>query len=409
MCCNGTIHKKTHTKTAAKLHLISVGVTLVWASHRDTNVVGLLLRRHGQLGTEGRQMQAGNLLTQVLWQQVDIILVCLSCLVLLEVDLCQDLVGERARHDERGMSCGATQVAQAAGCKHDDAVAIGERKAVHLWLDVLNLDAWEALKAIHVDLVVKVANVAHDGVVLHLLHVLQSDDLKVACAGNKDVHFTDDSFQGAHLKSLHASLQGANGIYLCDNHPCATAAHGKGAALTDITVASNQSTLATNHDIRGAHDGVWERVTATIDVVELGFGHAIVHVDGWEQKLTLHYHLLEFHDTSSSLLTHAFALCCHPGVFGLVCWDGVLQELEDALELSIVRACWIRQASILGKLCLELLALVDQEGGITAVIDELVAAVLAWHSHHLLCAPPILWKSFALPCKDRRGAGLGNG
>merc|ERR1740115_581767 len=68
--------------------------------------------------------------------QVDIVLVCLSCLVLLEVNLCQDLVGERARHDERGMPCGAAQVAQAAGCKHDDAVAIGEREAVHLWLDV---------------------------------------------------------------------------------------------------------------------------------------------------------------------------------------------------------------------------------------------------------------------------------
>merc|ERR1719149_534763 len=231
MCCNGTIHKKTHTKTAAKLHLIPVGVALVWASHRDANVVCLLLRRHGQLGTKSGQMQTSNLLIQVLGQQVDIILVCLSCLVLLEVNLCQDLVGERARHDERGMSCGAAQVAQAAGCKHDDAMAIRERKAVHLGLDVLNLDAWEPLQAVHVDLVVKVPDVADNGVVLHLLHVLQSDDLEVACARDKDVNFTYNGLQGCHLESLHASLQRADGVDLCDKHACTTATHGEGTAL----------------------------------------------------------------------------------------------------------------------------------------------------------------------------------
>ena len=33
-------------------------------------------------------------------------------------------------------------------------------------------NAWETFQASHVDLVVEVANVAHDGVVLHLLHMV---------------------------------------------------------------------------------------------------------------------------------------------------------------------------------------------------------------------------------------------
>ena len=66
------------------------------------------------------------------------------------------------------------------------------RAVVHLQLNVLNLAAWEAFKAVHVDLVVKVPHVTDDGVALHLLHVLRSDDHGIACARDKDVNFTHD-------------------------------------------------------------------------------------------------------------------------------------------------------------------------------------------------------------------------
>ena len=146
------------------------------------------------------------------------------------------------------------------------------RAVVHLQHSVLKLAAWEALKAVHVDLVVKVPHVTDDGVALHLLHVLLSDDHGIACARNKDVNFTYDGLQGCHLESLHASLQGANGVDLCDKHACTTATHGEGTALAHIAIAGNQGTLAPNHDIGCAHDRVWKRVTAAIDIVELGLG-----------------------------------------------------------------------------------------------------------------------------------------
>ena len=81
------------------------------------------------------------------------------------------------------------------------------RAVVHLQLDVLNLAAWEAFKAVHVGLVVKVPHVTDDGVALHLLHVLRRDDHGIACARDKDVNFTHDGFQGCHLESLHAACK----------------------------------------------------------------------------------------------------------------------------------------------------------------------------------------------------------
>merc|ERR1719203_1806400 len=57
----------------------------------------------------------------------------------------------------------------------------GENEAVHLRLDSLHLHTGHALQSCHVDLIVKVANVANNGIVLHFLHVLQGDDVEIAC------------------------------------------------------------------------------------------------------------------------------------------------------------------------------------------------------------------------------------
>lgn len=66
------------------------------------------------------------------------------------------------------MARGAAQVEKAALSEDDDAVAVGEDEPVHLRLDVDLLDAGGGVEAGHVDLVVEVADVPHDGVVLHL-------------------------------------------------------------------------------------------------------------------------------------------------------------------------------------------------------------------------------------------------
>merc|ERR1719422_1418405 len=75
----------------------------------------------------------------------------------------------------------------------------------------------------------------------------------------------------------------------------------------------------------------------------------------------------------------------------------------------IVSARRVWEGSILGKLGLELLALVYQQGRVASVIDQLVAAVCTGHSHHLLRAPPILRECLSFPSKDSRSAGFGNG
>merc|ERR550537_818452 len=188
------------------------------------------------------------------------------------------------------------------GSKNDDAMAIREYEAIHLRFDVLDLNAWEFLQCIHLNLVVKVTNVANDGIVLHLLHVLQGDDLEVACGCDEDVDVADSLFQSGHLEAFHACLQCADGIALCDVDTGTAATQGKSAALANVTIAADHGALASDHNISGPHDGVWERVAAAINVVELGLCYAIVHIDGREKELTLRSHFLQTVDSGGGFL-----------------------------------------------------------------------------------------------------------
>merc|ERR1712226_603936 len=214
-----------------RAHSVPIGVWLVRSIHFYTNVVCLLLCELCQVGTEGTQVQPRDLLVELLRQQVHVVLVTLVFLpVLKEVQLTEHLVCEGARHHERRMPRGATKIQQTARGEDDDAMAIGEHKAVHLRLDVLHLDAWKLFELGHLNLVVEVANVAHDGVVLHLLHAFQSNDLEVPCRGHKDVDLAHDLIHLDHLVALHACLQRADGVALSDHHSTTAAAHRGGGA-----------------------------------------------------------------------------------------------------------------------------------------------------------------------------------
>merc|ERR1719367_1898363 len=101
------------------------------------------------------------------------------------------------------------------------------------------------------------------------------------------------------------------------------------------------------------------------------------------------------------LFAHTLALSSHACVLGFVSRNRIFEQLENALVFGIVSTRGVWQRPVLGKLGLELLAFVHEQGGITAVVDQLVTPICAWHCHHLLCAPPILWQCLALPRKHR--------
>merc|ERR1719469_229121 len=147
---------------------------------------------------------------------------------------------------------------------------------------------------------------------------------------------------------------------------------------------------------------------ASIHVVEFGLCHTIVHIDCWEEELSLGRHLFQPVHTCGCLFTDAFASSCHPGVFGFICLDRILQDLQNALELRVCCALRVWQCAVLCKFFLVFFAFVNQQGCITAIIDKLITTISTWHGHHLFGAPPILRKRLPLPCEDCGSVCFGN-
>jgi len=72
-------------------------------------------------------------------------------------------------------------------------------------------------------------------------------------------------------------------------------------ALSNITVASNNSNLSSKHNVSGALDSIDKGLAAPVVVVELALCDGVVDVDGGDLELSLPVHTVEVVDTSGGL------------------------------------------------------------------------------------------------------------
>lgn len=147
-----------------------IHLALEWTLEGQTHVVGLLVGHDAQVRVDVLKVQLGDLLIEDLGQDIDAdvelargaeldVLVAEGLVLgLVQHDLRQDLVGEGAGHDERGVAGRATEVDQAAFGEQDDVAPAVHEVAIDLGLDVLDA-LGIGLEPSNVDLNVKVANV----------------------------------------------------------------------------------------------------------------------------------------------------------------------------------------------------------------------------------------------------------
>ena len=67
----------------------------------------------------------------------------------------------------------------------------------------------------HLDFVIKMADIAHDGHVFHFAHMLDADHVLIARGGDKHISAVHNIFQNNHFEPIHRGLQGADRINLC--------------------------------------------------------------------------------------------------------------------------------------------------------------------------------------------------
>lgn len=303
-------------------YLVTVHVWLEWALTVEAKVLSLHWGEDGELSVDVRQVELGDLLVEDLWENIDtdiellglaelnVLLAESSILGLVQHDLCKDLVGERARHDEGRVASGASQVDETALGKEDDMAAVLHEEAVDLWLDVLDGSS-VLLQPGDINLDIEMSDVADDGIVWHNLKVLTNKDITASSGGNEDLALRSSLRHRHDLEARDSSLEGVDWINLSNNNAGTHGVESHSASLSDVTETGNNGDLSCNHNIGGTLDTIDKGLTAAVKVVELRLGNGVVDVDSWNQKGALLEHLVEVVNTGGGLLGNTVAVLEH--------------------------------------------------------------------------------------------------
>src|SRR5580698_2532723 len=181
----------------------------------------------------------------------------------------------------------------------------GKVVLIDLRLDVELLHIRRLVELVHLDFIVEVADIADDSLVLHLLHVLEGDDVEVASAGDVNIATAERVFDGGDFEAFHRGLQGVDGVNFRDDDAGAHAAQRVRRALAYVAVSADDGDFAGNHDIGGALDAVSQRLAASVEIVELGLGDRVIDVDGGDEQLALLLHFVEAVNASGRFFRNA--------------------------------------------------------------------------------------------------------
>jgi hypothetical protein len=133
-------------------------------------------------------------------------------------------------------------------------------------------------------------------------------------------------------------------------------------------------------------------VSATIDIIEFGFGDTVVDVNGSCQEFAFLGHDLKSVDTGGGLFRHSNQLGGDFGPFlGVFVLDGVLDQVDDDFELFVVELVGIGQLTSLGIDSLELDTFMDQHGCISTVVHNDVRSFVVRPCQHLVCHIPVFF------------------
>ena len=299
-----------------------------------------------------------------------------------ESDLGQGLVGERTRHDERGVSSGTTQVDQSSFSQKDEMPARRHSVSVDLSLDVGDA-LGVLLQPRNVDLDVKVTDVANDGVLLHDAKVVTSNDVSASSGGNEDVLLGGSLFHGGDLVTGHSGLQRVDGIDFGNNNPGSVRSERFGTTFADISESCNNGDLSGQHNVGGPLDSVDQGFSAPVVVVELALGDRIVDVDGRDLQSSLPEGLVQVVYTGGGLLRDSLDVLEHLGVLLMNESSKIVTVVQQQVGGLAVRELGMRNCEI-------------SLGSIELSID----IKPAYGSQLLFNTPNVFLLGLALPGKD---------
>jgi hypothetical protein len=160
-----------------------------------------------------------------------------------------------------------------------------------------------------------------------------SQDVGAPSGRDEDLATGSSLSHGEHLITGDSGLESVDRVNLGDQDTSAHGTEGHSTTLSDVTETSDDSGLSGNHDIGGTLDTVDQRLTASVQVVELRLGDGVVNVDRGHKELALLKHLVQVVDTSRSLLGDTVAVLEKLRVLAVDQCSKVTTVIEDEVQL----------------------------------------------------------------------------
>ena len=268
---------------------------------------------------------------------------------------------------------------------------------VELRLDVASLGLptlLQLLQPSHVDLVVEVTDVANNRLVLHLEHVLGIDDVLVPRRCDENVRSGNKVFDSLDFIAFHRRLQCTNRIDFGDDHAATLTSQRLATTLAHVPISANNRDLARKHHVRRTIQSVNQRVTATVQIVELALRHRVVDVDRWEQQFTLRSHLIQTLDTRGGFFRYPTNGFAHRCITSLGNYQFLTQQIQNHAELFWL-GLWIEVWDFAVRFVLR--SQVDQHGRIATIVNNQIWSSSIWPYQRFLRAPPVFGQCLALP------------
>ena len=250
------------------------------------------------------------------------------------------------------------------------------------------------------------ADITNNGLILHAIHVGARDDVVVTGGCDKNICLVSRFFHGDHFEAFHRCLQCADRIDLGDPDLGAQCSERLGRTLAHIAVTCNHSDFASDHDIGRALDSVNQRLAAAIQVVKLGLGNGVIHVDGRESQFAFLRHLIQTQHACGGFLGHALDL---GQTCGVPLWIFFELRFDRGKQHSFFFGARAIQHRKVG---FGFGAEVQQQRCIATVVQNHVGLLVTWPFKNLVRVVPVLHQCFAFLGKNRcahccdRGSGM---
>src|SRR5574344_1279871 len=154
------------------------------------------------------------------------------------------------------MSGGTAEINEPSVCQKNYTMTVFKIIPVYLRFDIQTSYSLFSFQCIHLNLTVKVPNIADNSLIRHFSKMFNGNDINIAGCRNEYITLRRSLFHSYYLKALHCGLKCTNRINFRYQHTGSVRTHALGTSLTDFSVSTYYTDLPGNHHVCSTFDSI---------------------------------------------------------------------------------------------------------------------------------------------------------